>query len=564
MGNDMQQTLLAEYNVRVPLRDGVTLSADIYRPRETGNGMRVPVILVRTPYNKNQGSYIEPARYFAEHGYAYVTMDVRGRGDSDGVFVPYRNEGPDGYDAIEWCAAQPWSTGKVGTLGASYLGRVQWLAAVEQPPHLVTMIVIVTPSDPFVEMPVGTHGLQHLCWLYLVNGRLRQPMEEVDWEPVYRHLPLSDMDVCAGFSAPPWRQELEHPTRDAFWEAICYQNKFERLDLPVLHISGWYDDEQIGTPLNFIGMTTRGATERARGNQKLLMGPWGHNVNTSRTLGEVDFGADALIDLRGYERRWFDYWLKGAETGIVQEPPARLFVMGANKWRDEKEYPLARTEYTPYYFHSGGNANSRYGDGLLSTTLPGGEPPDHYTYDPARPTPFMTNATSSQIGGPDDYSAIQQRGDVLVYVTPPLDHDLEVIGAVRVTLYAASSAVDTDFTALLFDLHPGGFAQRLCDGVVRARYREGMDHVTFLEPGKIYQFEVDLWHVCQLFQNGHRIGVQLASAAFPKYDRNLNTGEALATGIRMVIAAQTIYHDAAHPSALVLPVIPVTPIKPGA
>lgn len=552
----MNQDIFAEYNVRVPMRDGVTLSADILRPQETKQGARVPVILARTPYNKNQKTYVEPARYFAQRGYAYVTMDVRGRGDSDGEFVPYVNDGRDGYDAIEWCAGQDWSTGDVGTLGASYLGRIQWLAALEQPPHLKTMIVMVTPSDPFVEFPTGTAGLQHLCWLYLVNGRLRQLMEQVNWNPIYEHLPLLTMDERAGFFAPKWREELQHPTRDAYWERICYQNKFEQINLPVMHISGWYDDEQIGTPMNFIGMTTRGATELARANQKLLMGPWGHDINATRKLGEVDFGAAALIDLRDYERRWFDAWLKGHDDGITREPRARIFVMGENQWRDENEFPLARAKETRFYFHSGGSANSRYGDGILSMDAPGEEKADRYVYDPARPTPYITDATSSQIGGPDDYSAVQQRGDVLVYVTPPLEEDVEVIGPVRVTLYAASSAVDTDFTALLFDLHPNGFAQRLCDGIVRARYRNGMETAGLIEPNEIYCYDIDVWYTCQAFRRGHRIGLQIASAGFPKYDRNLNTGENLATGTRMVTAGQTIYHDAEHPSAVVLPIVP--------
>ncbi|MBI4670680.1 MAG: CocE/NonD family hydrolase [Chloroflexi bacterium] len=573
----MNHSIIAQYNLRVPMRDGVTLSADVFRPAETKQDARVPVILVRTPYNKNQKSYIEPARYFAERGYAYVTMDVRGRGDSDGEFVPYRHEGRDGHDAVEWCAAQTWSNGNVGTLGASYLGRIQWLTALEMarhhpppnnalalesqagdvapPEHLKTMIVMVTPSDPFVETPTGVPGLQHLCWLYLVNGRLRQPMEEINWDPIYAHLPLATMDERAGFASPRWREELKHQTLDAYWQAWCYQNKFDQINLPILHISGWYDDEQIGTPLNFTGMTTRGATEFARTHQKLLMGSWGHNVNATQKLGEVDFGADALIDLRGYELRWFDAWLKNQDDGITREPAARIFVMGENKWRAEHEFPLARTQYTNFYLHSDGNANSRYGDGALSLEAPRTEKTDRYLYDPARPTPYITDATSSQIGGPDDYAAVQQRGDVLVYVTAPLEKNVEVVGPVRVTLYAASSARDTDFTALLFDAHPSGFRQRLCDGIVRARYREGMAHASLIEPHKVYEFNIDVWYTAHVFFAGHRIGLQIASAAFPKYARNLNTGGDLATETEMVQAAQTIYHDTAHPSALVLPVI---------
>lgn len=552
----MKHGIFARYNVRVPMRDGVTLSADIFCPEETRRGERVPAILVRTPYNKNQKGYFEPARYFAERGYAYVTMDVRGRGDSDGAFVPYRNEGADGYDAVEWCAAQPWCSGSVGTLGASYLGRIQWLAALHQPPHLKTMIVMVTPSDPFVETPTGVPGLQHLCWLYLVHGRLRQPMEEIFWDPVYEHLPLATMDERAGLDLPRWREELKHQTLDEYWRAVCYQDQFEKINLPVMHISGWYDDEQIGTPLNFIGMTTRGATEFARANQKLLMGPWGHNINASQKIGDVDFGASAVIDLRGYQLRWFDAWLKNRDDGITREPAARLFVMGENEWRDEQAFPLARTQYTNFYLHSGGSANSRYGDGLLAAEPPQAEKPDRYLYAPARPTPYITDATSSQIGGPDDYSALQQRGDVLVYVSAPLENDVEATGPVRVVLYAASSARDTDFTALLFDTHPTGFRQRLCDGIVRVRYRDGMSGASLIEPHRTYKYEIDVWHTAHVFRAGHRIGLQIASAAFPKYARNLNTGGDLAAETEMVPAEQAIYHDPEHPSALVLPVIP--------
>ncbi len=552
----MKHTIFAQYNVRVPMRDGVTLSADIYRPEETARGARVPVILVRTPYNKNQKGYIDPARYFAERGYAYVTMDTRGRGDSDGVFVPYRNEGIDGYDAIEWCAAQSWSSGSVGTLGGSYLGRIQWLAALHHPPHLKTMIVMVPPSDPFVETPTGVPGLQHLCWLYLVHGRLTQPMQEINWEPIYEHLPLTTMDERAGMDLPQWREELPHQTLDAYWRAVCYQDRFDKINLPVMHVSGWYDDEQIGTPLNFIGMTARGATEFARANQKLLMGPWGHAVNTTQKIGELDFGADSLIDLRGYELRWFDAWLKNQDDGITREPAARLFIMGDNKWRDENEFPLARTRYTNFYLHSNGSANSRYGDGTLSLELPRAEQADRYLYDPARPTPYITDATSSQIGGPDDYTAVQQRGDVLVYVSAPLENNVEVTGPVRVVLYASSSARDTDFAVMLFDAHPNGFRQRLCDSIVRARFRNGMETAELIEPHKIYKYEIDVWYTAQVFQAGHRIGLQIASAAFPKYARNLNTGGDLASETELLQAEQTIYHDAEHPSALVLPVIP--------
>ncbi len=568
MSTSKTQPIRIDFDQRVPMRDGITLSVDVYRSAaSTHAGKKYPVILTRTPYLKANERIIETGKYFAERGYVFVAMDVRGRGDSDGQFVPYFNEGIDGYDAIEWCAAQSWSNGNVGTIGASYPGRIQWLAALHQPPHLRTMVVLVAPSDPFVETPTGLPAPMHLCWLHYVSGRVVQPMESVDWEQVYEHLPLLTMDERAGRHIQHWRKDIEHTQLDDYWEPLCYQTKFDRVNVPVLHISGWYDDEQIGTPLNYIGMTQHAATPQARANQRLLMGPWGHVVNTISKIGEVDFGMQSLIDLRGEEVRWFDRWLKNSpdetqktnETGEAQsqDAPVRIFVMGANEWRDEREWPLARTQWTPYYLHSNGSANSRFGDGTLSITKPTAqETPDNYRYDPSRPVPFITEPTSTQIGGPDDYSAIERRDDVLIYMTGILTEDIEVTGPLRVELYASSSAPDTDFTAKLVDIWPNGFTQRLTDGMVRARFREGMDKPSLIEPGKIYHYTIDCWNTAQVLKNGHRIGLEISSSAFPKYDRNLNTSAQLGVTTEMVVAEQRIYHDEAHPSAVILPIIP--------
>ncbi|MGH2503180.1 MAG: CocE/NonD family hydrolase, partial [Ktedonobacterales bacterium] len=412
--------------------------------------LRWPAVLTRTPYIKANANMLAQGRWFAERGYVFVAMDVRGRGDSDGEFTPYFSEGRDGYDSIEWIAAQAWSDGAVGTIGGSYLGRIQWLTAVERPPHLRAMVVAVPPSDPFVETPTGLPSPMNLCWIHYTSGRQLQLMEAVDWERVYDHLPLLTMDEAAGRGPQRrWREEIEHARMDDYWRRICYQDKFDQMDVPALHISGWYDDEQIGTPLNFHGMTTHAATAEARRSQRLLMGPWGHNVNSTAKLGEVDFGSAALIDLRGEQLTWFDRWLRGVDAD-EPTPPARIFIMGANVWRDEQEWPLARAISTRYHLRSAGQANSRFGDGALSPDAPpANEASDRYRYDPARPTPFITDATSSQIGGPDDYAAVQRRDDVLVYQTEPLTQAVEVTGPIQMDLYAASSAPDTDFMAML-------------------------------------------------------------------------------------------------------------------
>lgn len=563
------------FGIAVPMRDGINLAADLYLPAYTpdlaGHEDRWPIILTRTPYLKSSESTLDAARYYTSHGYAFVAIDVRGRGDSEGSFVPYVHDGPDGYDAIEWLAAQPWATSAVGTVGGSYPGCIQWLAALEQPPHLRAMIVSVTPSDPFVENPTGEHSPMDLCWLHYVSGRTLQPMASVNWEEVYTHLPLQTMDERAGRRNEHWRNDLAHPQLDDYWQPRRYQHAFERVNVPVLHVSGWYDDEQVGTPLNFIGMTTRGATAEARARQRLLMGPWGHQINARAKLGEVDFGPQALIDLRGEHIRWFDRWLrpetasepKTAGTDAPADAPVRIFVMGANAWRDEREWPLARTRWTRYYLHSDGHANSRFGDGTLSPEQPAAEPTDDYRYDPARPVPFLTEPTSSQIGGPDDYAAVERRDDVLVYRTEPLAQDIEVTGPISVELFAASSAPDTDFTAKLTDIWPTGFVQRLCDGIVRARFREGMESPTLIEPGTIYRYTIDCWNTAQVFQAGHRIGLEIASSAFPKFARNLNTGAPLGLTSEMAVAEQRIYHDAEHPSALLLPIIGAEPAASG-
>jgi putative CocE/NonD family hydrolase len=549
-----------DFDVKVAMRDGTKLSADIYRPddREGGAG-KYPVILIRTPYNKSteRGNHLEWGRFFASHGYVYVAMDVRGRGDSEGFFVPYRQEGPDGYDAIEWCAAQPWSNGRVGTTGSSYLGYDQWIAALEHPPHLNTMISIVTPPDPFVESPTGLQSPTYMSWYHLLLGHTLHNAAAVNWNAVYLTLPLSRMDQAAGFHAPYWQDILAHPGINDWWGPLIYQNKFDRLDLPILHISGWYDDEQAGALMNYLGMTGNGATEEARKHQSLLVGPWPHAVNSTRKLGAIDFGPEALIDLERYELRWFDRWLKGREDREAQEAPVRIFVMGRNQWRDESGWPIPGTDYVKYFLSSGGKANSLFGDGRLLAEAPGARgTADHYRYDPADPVPFLMEPTYAQVGGPDDYRAVERRDDVLVYTTEAFREPRVICGPIKAHLWASSSATDTDFMVKLLDVWPNGFAQRLTDGMVRARYREGGNKAALIEPGRAYDYDVDLWNTCQEFGKGHRVRVEVASSAFPKYDRNQNTGEPLGTTANLKVAEQTIYHDATHPSYLVLPFLP--------
>jgi uncharacterized protein len=535
------------YDVRVPMRDGVELATDIWRP---ATDEPVHVVLGRTPYNKNNERTARFGKLFSGHGFAFAMQDVRGRGDSDGAFTPYDNDARDGVDTIAWLAEQDWCSGKVATIGGSYGGLIQWLTAVQKPPALAAMIAIVSPSDPFVEFPTGTSIPMMVSWHRLTAGRVVQHVADIDWESVYRHLPLMTMDEAAGFTSKHWRDQQSHPTLDEFWEFKRYQHRLADLDVPVLHISGWYDDEQIGTPVNYAAMVAGGAQD-----QQLLMGPWGHAVNTTSKLGEVDFGAHALIDLDAYWLRWLDAQLDGKPW---DDPPVRMFVMGANEWRDAAVWPPAEMELRPLYLRSGGAANSRLGDGRLTWEAPAAdEPADSYDYSPERPVPFITEKTSAQLGGPDDYSAVELRGDVLVYTGEPLIEPLQLIGPIRLVVHATSSAPDTDFVGRLVDVHPSGFAQRLIDGMVRARFRDGFDAERLLEPGETVEYDIDLWHTAHVFLPGHRVRVEVTSSAFPKYDRNLNTGEPLATSTRMQTAHQTVHHDAARPSHLLCPVVPL-------
>ena len=543
------------YNAPVVTRDGVMLANDVYLPAAVNDGARVRTIVGRSPYNKNNAAYPALADRWNERGYALVVGDVRGRGDSDGEFVPYVNEGTDGYDTVEWVAEQPWSNGDVVVVGASYGARSGWLTAVTRPPHLRAFIASVSPSDPFVEFPNGQSPMM-VSWYRIVQGRMLQNADGIDWMQVYDHLPLRDLDETAGFTSRHWKESVRFPPAESRRDGIRYQHRYGDVHIPVLHISGWYDDEQIGTPLNYCGMVAEAGTAEARAGQRLLMGPWGHAVNAASKLGEVDFGAGAVIDLEGYQATWLD-WVFGGDTKVEPPAPVRIFVMGENAWRDEQEWPLARTRFSDYFLHSDGAANSRLGNGRLDTAKPAGEElSDTFTYDPARPVPFITEPRSSQLGGPDDYSAVELRGDVLCYTSEPLEEDTEISGPVQLILHASSTALDTDFTAMLVDVHPTGFCQRLCDSMVRARYRDGYDEPRLMEPGTVYEFTIDVWNTSQVFFKGHRIRLDISSSAFPKYDRNLNTGEPVDTGTRMQRADNTVWHGTARPSRIVLPLIP--------
>ena len=531
------------FNVRIPMRDGATLAADLVLPDE----LPAPVVVMRTPYGRSGELQTIRADAFTKAGYCTCWVDVRGRGDSEGAFDPYRNDGVDGVDVIAWAASQEWCDGSVATYGGSYSGRIQWLTALHQPPALKAMVVLVTPSDPFVENPTGVPGPMHVHWFRMTDGRAMQYTEAVDWMGVYRHRPLIELDEAVGFRSRVWHEECAHQTLDDWWEPVRYQHRMDGVTVPVLHISGWYDDEEIGTPANFARMSAAG-----RAGQRLLMGPWGHRVNTERKIGEVDFGHDALIDLEDAMTAFLDEMVRDRPPA-EPAPPARIFLMAANQWLDLAGWPPPGATERTWHLDSGGRANSRYGDGQLrDDPAPADSPADAWVHDPDRPVPFITEASSAQIGGPDDYAGVETRGDVLVYTSEPLSEPLDVVGAVRLVAFVSTSAPDTDVTAKLIDLHPGGFAQRLCDGLVRLRYRRGHESAQSVEPEAVYEVEVAMWDTAQRFLPGHCIRLEVASSAHPKFAVNLGTGGEEAEATDGVVAHNRIYHDAARPSRLVL------------
>jgi len=550
-------------------RDGVVLRALIYRPDASGT---FPVFLINTPYNKMDERYITWAQHFAARGYAAIVADVRGRYDSDGdnyLYGPY--DGPDLYDIQSWAAEQPWSTGKIGTTGGSYLGFVQLEAAMEGNPHYTCMVPMVAPDDHYDNVyPSGAFQLSNsvnLAWI-LGKHTNQNPDAVLDWNKVYLHLPLKTLDREAmGLKAQFWSDWLAHPTRDDYWPGPGHRlapgkngpGKYHLMKVPSYNISGWYDQVSQATINNYLGMVHHGP-EALRKKHKLLMGPWTHGISFGvlAKQGELEFPPHSAPDMKMLVQRWMDYWLKGTDNGIMDEPPVQIYVMGANEWRHEKEWPLARTRYTKYYLHSAGRANSLFGDGTLSTEPPKNEPADRFSYDPNRPVPTSGGNVSMKpaSSGPYDQRSIEKRDDVLVYSTPVLTEDVEVTGPVTVELHASSDATDTDFTGKLVDVWPNGYAQILLEGVIRARYRESFQKARLLTPGKAEKLLVDLWSTSNLFRKGHRIRIEISSSNFPKYDRNPNTGHAIGEDAEVRIANQTIYHNVDRPSHVLLPVIP--------
>jgi uncharacterized protein len=549
--------LQLEHGVLIPMRDGTRLSLDLLRPDVRDP---TPVVLVRTPYDKVMERTGREDFYqdLAMRGYAVAFQDCRGRFNSDGEFFPYMHEADDGYDTIEWLAAQPWCDGSVGMLGRSYAGQAQWLAASRSPAHLKAIVPYASPpSSLWRNEPIWNGSLLVPMgeWLVGMGRRSWQKSNFLDLfseqKTYFDVLPIAELPRAAGTSAKWWEEMMGHPTFDSFWRQGSYDD-WGAIAAPALNVTGWYDMNFPGGPLNFSAMTRRGATATARGGQKLIIGPWPHWVNRERNLNEVDFGEQAIIELDRYVVRHFDRWLKGVRNGIDVEPPVHVFVMGANEWRAEADWPLPYAQDVAFYLHSHGHANTLLGDGELSTQPPDSERPDGYRYDPLDPVRVLWNLRD----GPVDDRLATVRDDVLCYTSAPLAEPLDVVGPVRCVLFASSSALDTDWHVRLTDVHLDGSARFLCHGVLRARFRESLEDPELLEPGRVYRFDIDMDATGVRFLAGHRIRLSVTSSWFTKWDRNLNSG-ALNNFLdaNPVVAEQLLFHDRGRASHVVLPVV---------
>ena len=559
------------FDVKVPMRDGVELSTDIYLPEIDSPS---PTILIRTPYDNNNEAVVQDCMYFATRGYAVAAQDVRGRWDSPGEWYPFRFEAEDGYDTQEWLGRQDWCDGNVGTAGGSYVAMVQWQSAPMRSKYLKAMVPRVGYSN-FYHNWAYTGGAFQLAFNYRwaaiqMHTRTNQTHylwfpEENNMSTLFWHLPLNTMAEAAGRSNRVWKDWIAHPSYDDYWKAMRpTEESYTEIDVPVYGMGGWYDVFLQGTLNNYMGVSQQGL-EPGKSNQKVVIGPWIHSLGDSGRdtgTGDVEFGESVRIDLMDEHVRWFDYWLKGIDTGIQDEPPVNVFVMGANQWRAASDWPLPDTQYTPYYLRSQGGANSMFGNGTLNTSPPSTEESDQFVFDPNHPVLTVGGSTCCSEDltpvsmGPRDQQQVEWRPDVLVYSSPVLDQDVDVIGPVKMTLYAASDAPDTDFTAKLVDVHPNGSVINIAQGIIRARYRDSWEAPTLLEPGKIYEYTIDLWSTSNRFLKGHQIRVEVSSSNFPQFDRNPNTGHAFGMDTETRIAHQTIYHDEDHPSHILLPIVP--------
>ncbi len=538
-----------ERDVRVPMRDGVLLSAHVFHPASAAEPL--PTVLIRQPYGKDDHPFMHArGTYWARKGYVCVVQDVRGKYGSGGLWEPVVNEAADGWDTLDWTAARPWCDGRIGMVGESYYGLTQWAVAASGHPNLRCVAPGDTAPDFYrAAYPGGAFALMTAGeWAYEMDTqRLRNPYRFDPW-----HLPLASADEAAGAPSPTFKEFVGHPRRDAFWE----RRDLSRADVavPGLHWSGWYDVLLDGSLCGWRAAAARHGDGAQV--QQLVLGPTDHALTpmSSGRVGRIEVGRDDW----SFDRveRFFERWLRGTQNGVENDSAVRVYVVGGHRWRSADSWPLPGTEFTSFYLHSRGRAMTTEG-GELSREVPADEVPDRFLYDPDAPVAYWLDRSlwdlASQL---DDRRPVEARPDVLVYSTPPLTANLEVVGPLSVTLYVSSSAPDTDFTATLADVFPDGWAQLVQEGVVRVASLNGANGTPASGGDRVRELVIDMCATGHLFVAGHRVRLEVSSSNFGRYDRNLNTGHPPGTDAQRAVAAQTIYHDHGRASHLRLPVIP--------
>jgi predicted acyl esterase len=539
-------------DVAVPTRDGVRLAADVFLPAASG---RWPTVLIRTPYSRHSPA-VRGYRYFVQRGYALVVGDLRGRYGSQGDFGLINQEGADGNDTINWIAAQPWSNGRVAMAGSSYLGLVQWWAAMEGNPHLHAISPMFSGDDEYTDRYYSEGGAlkvgHRLLWF--AENFPPPPGSALPFNSYVSHLPLRTSDAATtGTPLKLWQLALNHPSFDSFWQRQSVRSAISRVSAPVLSFGGWFDNYAESDLDAFARLA------KAHKPVETWIGPWAHNPGLR--FSTLDFGPEADIAIRSKQADWFDRWLKNSMINMQAsaEPVLHIFVMGPDIWRKEHEWPLARTHYTPLYLTSDGHANTSSGDGELNWQFRRKSKADTFGYDPRNPVPTVGGAVCCDPKvfppGPLNQSRVEQRTDVLVYTSPPLSEEIEVTGPVRTVLYVATSANDSDFTAKLVDVQPDGKPLLVTDGIQRLRYRLSLSNPVFVRRNQAYQISVDTGVTSYVFGSRHRIRLEVASSNFPRFDRNLNSTGPNSDQTKPVKAKQAVFHEKGFPSAVILPVI---------
>lgn len=592
-----QYEIRIEKSVMLTMRDGTRLSTDLYFPVSTETG--VPAILMRTPYGKSseQERSVSAARMFASRGFAVAVQDTRGRFESEGQFGVMYRDSEDGYDTVDWLARQPWSNGKIGTYGCSYRGAVQILQARLKHPALAAMIpqgstggglgdgggkprylglrrggalelantfhfMWYNGSKIHYQPPTDTPRATRIRIAPYFSPTPRLP--KIDMEKELYGLPL--ISLLDRLGAPPtdWRDVVSHKYRDPWWNQFGFFSDEDSADVPTLSVNSWFD-HNIDNTLYRVNLFRKNAKSKlARENQFVIISPTGHCESEEATentvIGDMNMG-DARLGHDEIYLRWFDHWLKGLDNGITNMPRVQYYLMGKNEWRSAAKWPLPGTRYTQYNLHSNGHANSRFGDGTLTLSVPQADLiTDRFVFDPATPVPSKVGAKGSLHGGPTagpiDNRLVEMRHDVLVYSSEPLTKGMEVTGPLEAILFVSSSAKDTDFTAKLLVVYPDGRALNLREGIMRARYREGYDREVWMQPRQIYQIRIELDPVSYYFAPGSRIRLEISSSNFPRFDRNLNTGGKNFEETEWVIANNQVHHGKIYPSHILLPIIP--------